>query len=52
MDRAAATELVRGLVAIPSVSRKEAAASAWLADQMRAAGYDRAFADDAGNAVG
>ena len=52
MDRAAATELVRGLVAIPSVSRKEAAASAWLADQMRAAGYDRAFVDDAGNAVG
>ena len=52
MDRAAATELVRGLVAIPSLSRHEAAASAWLVDQMRAAGYDRAFVDDAGNAVG
>lgn len=52
MDRAAAIELVRGLVAIPSVSRQEAAASAWLAEQMRAAGYDRAFVDDAGNAVG
>jgi LysW-gamma-L-lysine carboxypeptidase len=52
MDRAQATELVRGLVAIPSLSRHEAAASAWLVEQMRAAGYDRAFVDDAGNAVG
>jgi len=52
MDRAACIELVRGLVAIPSLSRHEAAASAWLVDQMRAAGYDRAFVDDAGNAVG
>jgi [amino group carrier protein]-lysine/ornithine hydrolase len=52
MDRAAAIELVRGLVAIPSLSRHEAAAAAWLAAQMRAAGYDRAFVDDAGNAVG
>lgn len=52
MDRAAAIELVRGLVAIPSLSRHEAAASAWLVEQMRSAGYDRAFVDDAGNAVG
>jgi len=52
MDRAAATELVRGLVAIPSLSRHEAAASTWLVEQMRAAGYDRAFVDGAGNAVG
>jgi LysW-gamma-L-lysine carboxypeptidase len=52
MDRAAAIELVRGLVAIPSLSRHEAAASSWLVDQMRAAGYDRTFVDDAGNAVG
>ena len=52
MDRAAAVELVRGLVAIPSLSRHEAAASAWLVNQMRAAGYDRAFVDEAGNAVG
>lgn len=52
MDRAQATDLVRGLVAIPSVSRSEAAASSWLAEQMRSAGYDRAFVDDAGNAVG
>ena len=52
MDRAAAIELVRGLVAIPSISRHEAPASAWLVDQMRKSGYDRAFVDDAGNAVG
>lgn len=52
MDRAAATDLVRGLVAIPSLSRQEAAASTWLADRMRAAGFDRAFVDEAGNAVG
>ena len=36
----------------PSLSRHEAAASAWLVEQMRAAGYDRAFVDEAGNAVG
>ena len=52
MDRPAAIELVRGLVAIPSLSRQEQAASAWLVDEMRAGGYDRAFVDDAGNAVG
>lgn len=52
MDRAAATKLVRGLVAIPSLSRQEATAAAWLAGEMRAAGFDRAFVDDAGNAVG
>ena len=52
MDRAEAVELVRGLVAIPSLSRQEAAASAWLAGQMRGAGFDRAFVDGAGNAVG
>ena len=52
MDRTAAIELIRGLVAIPSVSRQEAAASAWLVEQMRAAGYERAFVDEAGNAVG
>ena len=52
MDRAAAVELIRGLVAIPSLSRHEAQASAWLVEQMRANGYERAFVDDAGNAVG
>ena len=52
MDRAAAVELIRGLVAIPSTSRHEAPASAWLVEQMCANGYERAFVDDAGNAVG
>jgi LysW-gamma-L-lysine carboxypeptidase len=44
-------ELVRGLVAIPSVSREERAAVAWLVDRMRERGY-RARIDEAGNAVG
>jgi LysW-gamma-L-lysine carboxypeptidase len=52
MDRAAAIELVHGLVAIPSLSRQEAVAATWLVSQMRAAGFDRAVMDDAGNAVG
>ena len=52
MDHAAAIDLVRGLVEIPSLSRKESAAAAWLAHQMRAAGFDRGFVDEAGNAVG
>ena len=52
MDREAATDLVRGLVEIPSLSRQESVATAWLAAQMRGSGFDRAFVDDAGNAVG
>jgi LysW-gamma-L-lysine carboxypeptidase len=44
-------ELVRGLVAIPSVSRAERAAVAWLVERMRERGY-RARVDEAGNAVG
>ena len=52
MNREQAVELVRGLVAIPSLSRQEGAAARWLADQMAGAGYDRAFVDEAGNAVG
>jgi LysW-gamma-L-lysine carboxypeptidase len=52
MDRDAAVELIRGLVSIPSLSRHEGDASAWLVQQMRRAGYDRAFVDEAGNAVG
>lgn len=52
MDRSTAVELVRGLVAIPSLSRQEAGASAWLATRMREAGFDRSFVDEAGNAVG
>ena len=52
MNREEAVELLRGLVAIPSLSHHEQEASAWLAQQMLAAGYDRAFVDEAGNAVG
>jgi acetylornithine deacetylase/succinyl-diaminopimelate desuccinylase-like protein len=52
MDRATAVELVTGLVEIPSISRQEAIASTWLVSQMRGAGFDRAFLDEAGNAVG
>ncbi len=52
MDRAAALELIRGLVSIPSLSRHEAQAAVWLVEQMRGHGYDRAFVDAAGNAVG
>ncbi len=52
MERTQAVELLRGLVAIPSLSHQEAEASAWLAQQMAALGYDRAFVDGAGNAVG
>ncbi len=52
MDRAAAVELIRGLVSIPSLSRHEAQAAAWLVEQMRGHGYDRALVDAAGNAVG
>jgi LysW-gamma-L-lysine carboxypeptidase len=43
--------LVGGLVAIPSVSRDEADAVAWLVDRMRERGF-RASIDPAGNAVG
>ncbi|MEO8678303.1 MAG: M20/M25/M40 family metallo-hydrolase, partial [Vicinamibacterales bacterium] len=52
MDRAAAVDLVHRLVAIPSLSRQEAAASAWLVGEMHKAGYERAYVDEAGNAVG
>ena len=52
MDRRAAIELLHGLVAIPSISRQEAKASTWLVGRMAAAGYERAFVDEAGNAVG
>ena len=52
MERATTVALIRGLVAIPSWSRQEARASAWLVEQMRANGYERAFVDEAGNAVG
>ena len=52
MERSAAVGLLQGLVAIPSLSRLEAPASQWLAAQMTALGYDRAYVDAAGNAVG
>jgi LysW-gamma-L-lysine carboxypeptidase len=51
MERSAAVALLQGLVAIPSLSRQEAPASQWLAAQMTALGYDRAYVDEAGNAV-
>jgi LysW-gamma-L-lysine carboxypeptidase len=52
MERRTAIDLVRGLVAIRSLSRDEAAASQWLVGQMHALGFERAFVDEAGNAVG
>jgi LysW-gamma-L-lysine carboxypeptidase len=45
-------ELLRELVQIESPSTQEQAASAYLAEAMRARGYDTAFVDAAGNAVG
>ena len=47
-----ATDLLRGLVEIRSLSTQEAAASHWLAERMAQLGYDRAYVDEAGNAVG
>ncbi len=44
-------ELVRGLVAIPSLSRHEGEAVEWLVARMAERGF-RASVDDAGNAVG
>jgi LysW-gamma-L-lysine carboxypeptidase len=52
MDRAEAVELVHELVAIPSLSRSERAATEWLVSRMKQAAFDRAFVDGAGNAVG
>ncbi|MXV92230.1 MAG: [LysW]-lysine hydrolase [Chloroflexi bacterium] len=47
-----AEQLLRELVAIPSPSRDEAAAAERLVAWMRAQGYEQAFIDAAGNAVG
>ena len=44
--------LLQDLVAIPSPSCREAEASAFLVDWMRANGFDEAFIDEVGNAVG
>ena len=52
MDRTAAIALVHGLVGIRSLSHQESEAAQWLTREMQHAGYDRAFVDDAGNAVG
>jgi LysW-gamma-L-lysine carboxypeptidase len=52
MDRTAATDLLRGLVSIPSLSHAEAEATGWLSAQMRTLGFERAYVDEAGNAVG
>jgi LysW-gamma-L-lysine carboxypeptidase len=46
------TVLLQELVAIYSPSRQEHEASAYLVEAMRARGYDAAFVDAAGNAVG
>ena len=47
-----AEQLLRELVAIPSPSRQEAQSAARLVAWMRAQGYDDAFVDEAGNAIG
>lgn len=47
-----AERLLHDLVAIPSPSCHEAEAAALLAHWMRDSGYDDAFVDEAGNAVG
>ena len=52
LARSQAIDLLQGLVAIPSLSRQEATASAWLVQQMQHLGYARAYVDEAGNAVG
>ncbi len=45
-------DLVRGLVAVPSLSRHEAAASGWLVEQMALRGLERCQVDAAQSAVG
>lgn len=45
-------ELLHGLVAIRSLSTQEAEASAWLVKQMQSLGYEHAYVDGAGSAVG
>lgn len=48
----AAVDFLESLVRIRSHSREEADAVAWLVERMREMGYDEAYADEAGNAVG
>ncbi len=52
VSREDAEELLTQLVAIPSFSRAEAAASRFLVKAMRSCGYERSEVDAAGNAVG
>jgi [amino group carrier protein]-lysine/ornithine hydrolase len=52
VDRRAAEELLAGLVGIPSVSGSERQAAEWLAERFRELGFERAYVDEAGNAVG
>ncbi len=52
MSAATAEKLLRDLVSIPSSSCHEAEASAFLADWMRNKGYEQAYVDEVGNAVG
>lgn len=48
----AAADFLEALVRIRSHSREEADAVAWLVERMAELGYDEAYADEAGNAVG
>lgn len=52
LQQAQAVELLRGMVAIPSLSRQEHDAAAWLVAQMAGLGLVRCEVDAAGNAVG
>lgn len=45
-------ELLEQCVRIPSLSGEERAVAEFLRDQMKARGFERAFIDEAGNAVG
>ena len=48
----AAEELLHDLVAIASPSHEEAEAATFLVEWMRSQGYDEAYVDEVGNAVG
>ncbi|MEM1246987.1 MAG: M20/M25/M40 family metallo-hydrolase [Acidobacteriota bacterium] len=50
--RSRIARLLHDLVDVPSVSGEEEAASRFLVGEMRDLGFDRAFVDDVGNAVG
>ena len=52
LDDARAEKLLYDLVSIPSPSRQEAAAAEFLVNWMKEQGYDEAFVDEVGNAVG